>query len=382
MLTRGKTISSFFRLLLLNSIFAASLPGCSTSSIFSSNAATETPNSDNGKIPGGAGAPTQSTSQNEGDKEYPAVDVAGVHLTSQCVDPNIPGLAENTALIECSLRSNSDARKIVYVGSVTMTGIREGEQFKASEFTGTRYPVAGFFVVTKIQAMSFYFEVPNADLPAFKEKPIRLEFGDVIVDWVKYEGQLSVTLPIGKPSQLAGFSSISFDKKDATSGDVPPPIAGNVGQILKLAVNTDLQRSGFLLGGWSTSADGSGKIYSAGDPFKLTDESHTLYPVWVKEPKYYVNDDSTLGDRFVTAVGDDTNNNGTSPGTPFRTIQRAITVAVAGDVILVDAGQYENGCINITKQVELRGPNWDVSPTWGARRAEATINPSGSGSRC
>lgn len=380
MLTRRKPNSSFFKLLMLNLIFATLFLGCNVSSIFLSNATNGTPNSDNGKIPGGTGAPTQSTSQNEGDKEYPPVDVAGVHLTSQCVDPNIPGLAENTALIECSLRSNSDARKNVHVSSVTMSGIREGEQFKASDFTGTRHPVAGFFVVTKTQAMSFYFEVPNADLPAFKEKLIRLEFGEVIVDWVKYEGQLSVTLPIGTPLQLAGISSLSFDMNDASFGSVPAPLAGKVGQILKVADNTDLQKIGFLLGGWSTSADGTGKIYSAGDPFKLSGDSHILYAVWIKPPTYYVNDDSTQGDRFATAVGNDAvTNDGKSPDKPFRTIQKAIDVASAGDVIQVDAGQYENGCINIHKQVELRGPNWDVSPTWGARRAEATINPRGIG---
>jgi hypothetical protein len=346
------------------------------SSIFSSNAMNGTPISDNGKIPGGTGASTQSTSQNGGDKEYPPVDVAGVHLTSQCVDPNIPGLLENTALIECSLRSNSEARKNVHVASVTLSGIRDGEQFKAFDFTGTRHPVAGFFVVTKTQEMSFYFEVPSADLPALKEKLIRLEFGDAIVDWVKYEGQLSVTLPIGKPSQSAGMSSISFNANGATSGSVPSPQAGKVGQSLKVADNTNLEKSGFLLGGWSTSADGTGKIYSAGDPIKLSGDT-PLFAVWVKPPKYYVNDNSIQGDRFTTAAGND-GNDGTS-AKPFLTIQKAISAANVGDVILVDAGQYADGCINIQQQVELRGPNWDVSPTWGARRAEATINPGGSG---
>jgi hypothetical protein len=346
--------------------------------MFSSKSTNGTPNSDNGKIPGGTGGSTQSTSQNGGDKEYPPVDVAGVHLTSQCVDPKIPGLLENTALIECSLRSNSEARKNVHVASVTLSGIREGEQFKAFDFTGTRHPVAGFFVVTKTQEMSFYFEVPNADLPALKEKLIRLEFGDVIVDWVKYEGQLSVTLPIGKPSQSAGMSSLSFNANGATSGSVPSRQAGKVGQILKVADNTNLQRDGFLLGGWSTSADGTGKIYSAGDPIKLLGDT-LLYAVWVKPPTYYVNDNSIQGDRFTTAVGADANNDVGTSAKPFLTIQKAISAASTGDVILVDAGQYANGCINIAKQVELRGPNWDVSPTWGARRAEATINPGGSG---
>ena len=174
------------------------------------------------------------------------------------------------------------------------------------------------------------------------------------------------------------MSSLSFNANGANSGSVPSPQAGKVGQILNVVDNTNLQKSGLLLGGWSTSAVGTGKIYSAGDPIKLSGDT-LLYAVWVKPPKYYVNDNSRQGDRFTTALGDDVNNNDGTSAKPFRTIQKAISLANDGDVILVDAGQYADGCIIIDKQVELRGPNWDVSPTWGARRAEATINPGGGG---
>ncbi|MFM7767368.1 MAG: DUF1565 domain-containing protein, partial [Bacteroidota bacterium] len=59
----------------------------------------------------------------------------------------------------------------------------------------------------------------------------------------------------------------------------------------------------------------------------------------------YVNDNSTSGDVYTTAVGSDTN-----PGTasaPFATITKAIQVAQTGNTIKVDAGSYsENLTVN------------------------------------
>src|SRR3989304_7823076 len=42
---------------------------------------------------------------------------------------------------------------------------------------------------------------------------------------------------------------------------------------------------------------------------------------------------------YVSTTGNDTNN-GTSEGTPFRTIQKGANVAQAGDTVLVKAGTY------------------------------------------
>lgn len=79
----------------------------------------------------------------------------------------------------------------------------------------------------------------------------------------------------------------------------------------------------------------------------------------VKAGSWYVNDASTTGDVFTTAIGNDAN-----PGTaasPFATIQFAITTAVAGDTIYVDAGSY-TGDVTISKSsLTLLGVKRDIA---------------------
>jgi hypothetical protein len=59
--------------------------------------------------------------------------------------------------------------------------------------------------------------------------------------------------------------------------------------------------------------------------------------------KYYVNDGSTLGDIYCTAVGNNSGaDRGKSPGTPARTVQYIIDTYTlgAGDTVFIDTGLY------------------------------------------
>ena len=74
---------------------------------------------------------------------------------------------------------------------------------------------------------------------------------------------------------------------------------------------------------------------------------------------WYVNDASTTGDVFTTAIGNNAN-----PGTaaaPFATVAAAIAVAGSGDFIYVDAGTYTEGDIFVTKPLTLRGAKFGVA---------------------
>ena len=54
---------------------------------------------------------------------------------------------------------------------------------------------------------------------------------------------------------------------------------------------------------------------------------------------FYVNDNSTKGDIYTKAIGNDANE-GTSQGKPKLTILSAYTIAKEGDTIIVDIGNY------------------------------------------
>jgi hypothetical protein len=86
---------------------------------------------------------------------------------------------------------------------------------------------------------------------------------------------------------------------------------------------------------------------------------------------FYVNDASTTGDTYTSAVG--SNSNAGTAVAPFLTIAYAISQALGGDIIYVDAGTYTDG-LNINKSLTVLGPNAAISPNTGTRLAEAVID--------
>jgi hypothetical protein len=69
--------------------------------------------------------------------------------------------------------------------------------------------------------------------------------------------------------------------------------------------------------------------------------SFFIISIYAKATNYYVNDASTVGDIYATAIGA-AGNNGLTPGTPKVSIQAIIAgyVLAAGDQVFIDAGAY------------------------------------------
>jgi ELWxxDGT repeat protein len=74
--------------------------------------------------------------------------------------------------------------------------------------------------------------------------------------------------------------------------------------------------------------------------------------------KIYVNDNSTLGDLFTTAIGNNTNAGIKSA--PVATISYALTIAAAGDTIVVDAGTFAEQVI-INKGISISGAGQNLT---------------------
>jgi hypothetical protein len=85
---------------------------------------------------------------------------------------------------------------------------------------------------------------------------------------------------------------------------------------------------------------------------------------------WYVNDNSTVGDVYTTAVGDNANNG--SASAPFATIAYAVSQAGAGDIIKVDAGSY-TGDVSIAKSLSILGANAGLTGYNPSRGAESQI---------
>ncbi len=103
------------------------------------------------------------------------------------------------------------------------------------------------------------------------------------------------------------------------------------------------------------------RISSVGAP-AITDQTDAVFSVIPPISNYYVNDNSTLGDVYTTAVGDDAND-GLTPATPKASIRAILETydLEYTDTIFVDTGYYfltENILItNPDSGVIIRGPD-------------------------
>lgn len=108
---------------------------------------------------------------------------------------------------------------------------------------------------------------------------------------------------------------------------------------------------------WGATALGQWRVYSDRDP-SIVGGSHEPFVLRnAGTISYYVNDGTTNGDVFCTAVGDD-KNDGLTPGTPKATVQ-AILAAYElepEDIVWVDAGLYEEGDYPIV--IDGRDSGW------------------------
>lgn len=74
----------------------------------------------------------------------------------------------------------------------------------------------------------------------------------------------------------------------------------------------------------------------------------------------YVNNALTVDDVYTTAAGSAVNN-GLTPATPKATLAQALAIAVNGDVIYVDHGNYNDVGLSINKEVQIIGAGEEMT---------------------
>lgn len=172
----------------------------------------------------------------------------------------------------------------------------------------------------------------------------------------------------GGPSGLTlSGSSIIFSANDGTAG---PELWITDGTSANTLMITDL----------NPGATGSNpNTFTAGNPVYFAANNGTSgFEVFKYDNtaginglhKVYVNDNSTSGDVFTTAVGNNSNQ-GTS-NAPFATINHAISMAQPGDTIMVDAGTYTEAVV-VNKQLIIRGAKYGQDPGSSLNRGNESI---------
>ncbi|WP_430399110.1 hypothetical protein [Flavobacterium sp.] len=74
----------------------------------------------------------------------------------------------------------------------------------------------------------------------------------------------------------------------------------------------------------------------------------------------YVNNALTTDDVYTTAAGN-AGNNGLTPATPKATLAQALAIAVNGDIIYVDHGNYNDVGLSINKEVQIIGAGEEMT---------------------
>ncbi|WP_281384869.1 InlB B-repeat-containing protein [Cohnella nanjingensis] len=86
-----------------------------------------------------------------------------------------------------------------------------------------------------------------------------------------------------KATVIALKNTVAYDGNGSTSGAVPVDGAGydNNASVKVLANTGNLQKTGYVLDGWTLASDGSGTVYRAGETFALGSSGAILYAKWV-----------------------------------------------------------------------------------------------------
>ena len=82
---------------------------------------------------------------------------------------------------------------------------------------------------------------------------------------------------------VVNLYQVDYDGNHNDSGTVPSSVKVLSGKTTIVLSGTDLVRDGYSFDGWNTEADGSGKLYKAGDSLTV-DSTIVLYAHWVKNP--------------------------------------------------------------------------------------------------
>jgi hypothetical protein len=203
-----------------------------------------------------------------------------------------------------------------------------------------------------------YYPVPiatNVTRPIPIKPPRKGRTVPMLVRTVGDSGEAIPSLPIAATATLPGsigpgslitdaygYATINLVGTDAGSSDVT--VTANVGDV--------------YLGVVSSSGTGGGTGGSTGGSTGGDPGAGTIVP--------------TL---YVSTTGSDSNS-GTSAASPFLTIQKAVTVATAGDIVSVASGTYAE-TIYGTNDGTVSQPIKFVSATkWGAKIVPPTANSS------
>lgn len=139
-----------------------------------------------GPLPSEPNSPNQpgTVDDRHDDTEAPAVDVAGVHLVSDCFDLETPAKKIGHTAVHCTLTSDSpeETPNAVSFTKISIRNPRRAESYDAIAMSADPHPtLPAHFLVSSANEIAFHIEIPTLRLTELKPIPVELLLAEVKV---------------------------------------------------------------------------------------------------------------------------------------------------------------------------------------------------------
>ncbi|MEN9825889.1 MAG: hypothetical protein RI953_1634 [Pseudomonadota bacterium] len=145
------------------------------------------------------GGSTSGTNNDE--MELPTIEVAGVNLTSECLDLGLSGRVAESNTVRCAIRSDSDVKAELKVEKVILKTTSGNPSYNAIGVSGLKGAAASTWQVSKSSSVDVEFDIPVSQIPAFEKHP-----AVVVLENVQVNGVPATSDPIFRPRIMDFFT--------------------------------------------------------------------------------------------------------------------------------------------------------------------------------
>ncbi|MFZ9520507.1 MAG: hypothetical protein ACO3A4_08525 [Silvanigrellaceae bacterium] len=126
--------------------------------------------------------PAGTVASSNDEKELPTIEVAGVNLTSECVDLQLSGKNSDSKVLRCEIKTDSDSESSMKVGRFTLKNLRSNNIVSASGVAGVKAAPPETWRVSRKLSIDVEFDVPVLEIQEMRSLPASLILENVVLN--------------------------------------------------------------------------------------------------------------------------------------------------------------------------------------------------------
>lgn len=116
------------------------------------------------------------------ERELPTIDVAGVNLIGDCLDPELIAEDSKRAFLDCSIKTNSKTPATLQFQSVLLSGIGESETYAPVDITGVATSTTNEYTISSDIPLKLSFEIQQNTLQKLNAQGATIVFSGVVLN--------------------------------------------------------------------------------------------------------------------------------------------------------------------------------------------------------